>query len=54
MKEKFFERGFGTLELIILTAVLIGLAVIFRGFIEGFVRELIQKLDALKSEVFSF
>ena len=37
------EEGLGTVELVILIGVLVGIAVIFRGYIQNFVRGLIGR-----------
>ena len=37
------EEGLGTVELVILIGVLVGIAVIFRGYIQNFVRSLIGR-----------
>lgn len=39
------KRGMGTVEMIVLVAILVGLALIFKGFILEFVQELMEDLN---------
>lgn len=38
------ERGMGTVEMVLILAVLVGIALIFRQYIFGFVEEIIENI----------
>lgn len=38
------ERGMGTVEIVIIMAVLVGIALIFRHYIFGFVQEILDNI----------
>lgn len=41
------EDGFGTVELVVLTAILIGLALLFKGFIVDYASGLLESIRAV-------
>lgn len=41
------EDGFGTVELVVLTAILIGLALLFKGFIVDYATDLLENIRAV-------
>ena len=44
MRKKRNEAGFGTIEAVILIAILIGLAIIFREYIMQFIETIFDKI----------
>lgn len=46
-----FESGFGTVELVVLTAILIGLAVLFKSFIVPYATGLLQNISSLELDI---
>ncbi|WP_459128672.1 Flp1 family type IVb pilin [Guggenheimella bovis] len=45
------EKGFGTVELVILTAILIGLALLFKNFIVEYAQNLIDSIKAVELDI---
>lgn len=41
------KNGFGTVEIVILTAILIGLALLFKNFIVDYARGLLESIKAV-------
>lgn len=50
MKEKL-QKGFGTIELVILIAILIGLALLFKNFIVEYANGLIDSIKAVEINI---
>ncbi len=56
MKEKirnfwYDEEGMGTLEVLIIVVVLVGIALMFKGKITGYVRDIFTSVDAEKGNM---
>lgn len=49
--ERDFEAGFGTVELVVLTAILIGLALLFKGFIVEYATNLLQNIRSVELDI---
>ena len=45
------DNGFGTVELVVLTAILIGLALLFKTFIVGFAQDLLSSIQGVEINV---
>ncbi|NLY36444.1 MAG: hypothetical protein GX046_04330 [Tissierellia bacterium] len=45
------ESGFGTVELVVLTAILIGLALLFKGFIVDYATKLLQNIQGVELNI---
>ncbi len=45
------EAGFGTVELVVLTAILIGLALLFKGFIVDYATTLLQNIQGVELDI---
>lgn len=45
------EEGFGTVELVILTAILIGLALLFRNFIVAYATGLLTDIQSVEINI---
>lgn len=45
------EDGFGTVELVILTAILIGLALLFRNFIADYATRLLENIQGVEINI---
>lgn len=45
------EAGFGTVELVVLTAILIGLALLFKGFIVEYATKLLQNIQGVELDI---
>ncbi len=45
------EEGFGTVELVILTAILIGLALLFRKFIVEYATDMLQNIQGVEINI---
>lgn len=53
-KQKKFKRGFGTVEIVILTAILIGLALLFKNFIVEYATKLINSIKSVEINITEF
>lgn len=49
--ERNREAGFGTVELVVLTAILIGLALLFKGFIVDYATKLLQNIQGVELDI---
>ena len=49
--ERNGEAGFGTVELVVLTAILIGLALLFKGFIVDYATKLLQNIQGVELDI---
>lgn len=45
------ESGFGTVELVVLTAILLGLALLFKGFIVDYATKLLQNIQGVELNI---
>lgn len=45
------ESGFGTVELVVLTAILIGLALLFKSFIVDYATKLLQSIQGVELNI---
>lgn len=45
------EEGFGTVELVILTAILIGLALLFRNFIVDYATDMLTRIQGVEINI---
>ncbi len=45
------ENGFGTVEIVILTAILIGLALLFKNFIVEYAKGLLESIKAVNINI---
>lgn len=45
------EKGFGTIELVILTAILIGLALLFKTFIVDYARNTLETIKEVEINI---
>lgn len=49
--EKLRQAGFGTVELVILTAILIGLALLFKNFIVEYATQLLESIQGVEIDI---
>lgn len=47
------QAGFGTVELVVLTAILIGLAILFKSFIVEYATNLLENIRSVELDVFN-
>lgn len=45
------NQGFGTIELVILIAVLVGLALMFKGFVVDYAAELMSEIESVRIDI---
>ncbi|NLY72130.1 MAG: hypothetical protein GX079_00370 [Tissierellia bacterium] len=49
--DRDFQAGFGTVELVVLTAILIGLAILFKGFIVEYATNLLESIKSVELDI---
>ncbi len=49
--ERDLEAGFGTVELVVLTAILLGLALLFKSFIVEYATNLLQNIRSVELDI---
>ena len=49
--DRDMQAGFGTVELVVLTAILIGLAILFKGFIVEYATSLLENIRSVELDI---